>query len=169
MRLLKDKAARAARIATVLFLATLAAGCVRAPSEQARRVAIADHVLEAEDYPAQFVKADAFAFRNLQRVPDAEPVQFAVDADFDVVYTAEGKVIVDALRAEARADREKQKRRANSVVEKLTNALGNALESAQYEQRFEDVKAGDKDHYAGHFVLARNEDGSWRVVDADYR
>ena len=158
-----------ARVAAILAAVALAAGCTRAPSEDARRVAIATHVLDAEDYPAPYVKADAFAFRNLQRMPDAEPVQFAVDADFDIVYTAEGKVIVEALRAEARADRDKQKRRANSVVEKFTAALGQALESAQYEQRFEDVHVGDKDHYAGHFVLARNEDGSWRVMEADYR
>jgi hypothetical protein len=160
---------RPARALALVALALLAAGCTRAPPEEARRLAIADHVLAAEDYPAPFVKADAFAFRNLQRVPDAEPVQFAVDADFDVVYTADGKAIVAALRQQARADREKQRRRTNSVVEKVTAALGQVLESAEYEQRFEDVRVGDKDHYAGHFVLARNEDGSWRVVDADYR
>ena len=158
-----------ARVATGALALALLAGCVRAPSEDARRVAVTDHVLRAEDYPAAFVKADAFAWRNLQRVPDAEPAQFAVEADFDVVYTADGKAIVAALREQARADREKQQRRTNTVVEKITAVLGDALASAESEQRFADVRVGDKDHYTGRFVLARNEDGSWRVVSSDYR
>jgi hypothetical protein len=152
----------------VVLLATLAA-CARAPSEAARQQAIADHVLRAEEYPTQFVKPEGFVYRNLQRVPDAEPLQYAFEADFDVTYTADGKAIVDALRAQARADREKQRRRTNTVVERLTTVLGDALASAEYEQRFEDVRTGDKDHYSGRFVLARNEDGTWRVVEADYR
>ena len=161
---------RAARFAALALLAAFAlAACTRAPGEEAQRQAIAAHVLPLEDYPPQFVKADAFAFRNLQRVPGAEPPQFAVEADFDVVYTADGAAIVAALREQSRAEREKQKRRTNNVLEKVTAVLGDALASAEYEQRFEDVRVGDKDHYSGRFVLARNEDGSWRVVSADYR
>ena len=159
----------ARRAAAGALAVLLLAGCVRAPSEDARRLAVADHVLRAEDYPPAFVKADAFAWRNLQRVPDAEPPQFAVEADFDVVYTADGKAIMDALRAQADAEREKQKRRTNTVVEKVTAILGDALANVESEQRFADVRVGDKDHYTGRFVLARNEDGSWRVVASDYR
>jgi hypothetical protein len=161
----------AARARTFAVLCTLGllAGCVSAPSEGQRKQAIADHVLRAEAYPREFVHTENFAYRNLLRVPDAEPVQFGVDADFEVVYDADGKAIVEALRAQARAEREKQQRRTDTVVEKVTAVLGDALASVEFEQRFEDVRIGDRDQYTGHFVLARNEDGSWRVVSADYR
>ena len=160
---------RAVRVLAAVGVALALAACVRAPSDAAQQHAIADHVLRAEDYPAGFVRAEHFAFRNLQRVPDAKPPRFAVEADFDVTYTADGKDIVAALRDQARAERDKQKRRTNSVLEQVTAVLGDALASAEYEQRFEDVRTGDKDHYTGRFVLARNEDGSWRVAEADYR
>jgi hypothetical protein len=147
----------------------LLAGCARAPGDAARQQAIGDHVLRAEGYPLPYVRTEGFAFRNLQRVPDADPPQFAVDADFDVASTANGDVIVAALREQARAQRQKDRRRAPNVLERLATAVGDALAGAGDAQRFADVHAGDRDHYAGHFVLARNEDGSWRVVTADYR
>lgn len=112
---------------------------------------------------------EAFVFRNLQRVPEAEPAQFAVESSFDIAYTADGKAIVAALRTESRAEREKARRRANSFAERVKGVLTDAIARAEYEQRFADVEVGDRDHYAGRFVLARNEDGSWRVVDGDYR
>jgi Skp family chaperone for outer membrane proteins len=164
-----SRAACAGRLFAPLAALLLLAACTRAPDEAARRFAIADHVVRTESYPEQYVAAENFAFRNLQRVPDAEPAQYAVEADFDLTWTADGKAIVAALREDARAERDKQKRRADNVLEKVTAVLGDALASAELEQRFADVKVGDSDHYAGRFVLARNEDGSWRVVDADYR
>jgi hypothetical protein len=162
---------RRAFAGAVMALACVAmlAGCVRAPDETARQQAISDHVLRAEDYPLAFVRAEKFAYRNLQRVPDADPVQFAVDADFDVTYTAAGDAIVAALREQERAERQKERRRTNTALERLASAVSDALTGASYEQRFAGVRVGDHDHYSGHFVLARNEDGSWRVVTADYR
>jgi hypothetical protein len=168
---------RAARWFAPLGALLLLAGCHRAPDEAARRYAIADHVVDAEHYPLEFVAAENFAFRNLQRVPDslprtgsgADPLRYSVEADFDITYTADGRAIVAALREQARAERDKARHRANNVLEKAAAVLGDALAGAELEERFEDVKAGDKDHYTGHFVLARNEDGSWRVVEADYR
>ena len=147
----------------------LLAACARGPGEDAMRQAIGDHVVRAEEYPAAFVRAETFTFRNPQRVPETEPAQFAVESDFDIAYTADGAAIVADLRAQSRAEREKQRRRTNSVVERVTSALGDALARAEYEQRFADVRVGDRDHYTGRFVLARNEDGSWRVIEADYR
>jgi hypothetical protein len=164
-----SRVARAVRLFAPLAALLLLAACTRPPDEAARRFAIADHVVRTEAYPEQFIAAENFTFRNLQRVPDAEPAQYAVEADFDLAYTADGEEIVAALREDARAERDKQKRRADNVLEKVTAVLGDALASAELEQRFADVKVGDKDHYTGRFVLARNEDGSWRVVDADYR
>jgi len=158
-----------ARIAAPLATLLLLAACTRAPDEAARRYAIADHVVRTESYPEQFIAAENFTFRNLQRVPDATPAQYAVEADFDLAWTADGREVVAALREDARAERDKQKRRADNVLEKVTAVLGDALAGAELEQRFADVRVGDKDHYTGRFVLARNEDGSWRVVDADYR
>ena len=160
--------ARTRALALVLALGLLAS-CSPAPDEAARRFAIADHVVRTESYPEQFIAAENFTFRNLQRVPDAEPAQYAVEADFDLTWTADGREVVAALREDARAERDKNKRRADNVLEKVTAVLGDALASAELEQRFEDVRVGDKDHFTGRFVLARNEDGSWRVVDADYR
>jgi hypothetical protein len=157
---------RARALALVLACALLAA-C--APDEAARRYAIADHVVTAEDYPLEFVAAEHFAFRNLHRVPESKPTRYAVEADFDITYTADGREIVAALREQARAERGKARHRASNVLEKAAAVLGDALAGAEREERFEDVKAGDKDHYSGHFVLARNEDGSWRVVESDYR
>jgi len=162
-------AKRLFRATLAVVLACVLAACTRAPGEAARQQAIADHVLRAEDYPLAFVRAEHFAYRNLQRVPDADPAQFAVDADFDVSYTAEGDAIVTALRAQERAERQKARRRTNTALERLASAVSDALTGASYEQRFANVHVGDHDHYAGHFVLARNEDGSWRVVEADYR
>jgi len=160
---------RAARWFAPLAALLLLAACHRAPDEAARRYAIADHVVDAEHYPLEFVAAENFAFRNLQRVPDSDPPRFSVEADFDIAYTADGRAIVAALREQARAERDKAKHRANNVLEKAAAVLGDALAGAELEERFEDVKAGDKDHYSGRFVLARNEDGSWRVVESDYR
>ena len=160
---------RVARWLAPLAALCLLAACTRAPDEAARRFAIADHVVTAEHYPLEFVAAENFTFRNLQRVPDSDPPQYAVEADFDLAYTADGKTIVAALREQARAERDKARHRAGNVLEKAAAVLGDALASAELEERFEDVKVGDKDHYTGRFVLARNEDGSWRVVDSDYR
>jgi hypothetical protein len=162
-------AAVGVRTVVAFALLVLLAACARAPSEAARQQAIGNHVVAAEAYPPAFVRTEAFTWRNLQRVPESTPPQFAVEADFDVTYTADGKAIVAALREQARADREKQRRRTNTVLEHVTSVLGDALASAEFEQRFEDVRIGDRDHYTGRFVLARNEDGTWRVVDADYR
>jgi hypothetical protein len=145
----------------------LLAAC--APDEAARRYAIADHVVTAEDYPLEFVAAEHFVFRNLQRVPDSDPARYSVEADFDLTYTADGRTIVDALREQHRAERDEAKHRANNVLEKAAAVLGDALAGAELEERFEDVKAGDKDHFSGRFVLTRNEDGTWRVVESDYR
>jgi hypothetical protein len=160
---------RVARWFAPLAAVLLLAACNRAPDEAARRYAIADHVVDAEHYPLEFVAAEGFTFRKLQRVPDSDPPRFSMDADFDITYTADGHTIVAALRDQARAERDKARHRANNVLEKAAAVLGDALAGAELEERFEDVKAGDKDHYAGHFVLARDGDGSWRVVESDYR
>jgi hypothetical protein len=153
----------------LLVLLLLLAACARGPSDAAMSQAIGDHVVRAEDYPAQFVHAENFVFRNPQRVPDTDPAQFAVESDFEIAYTADGATIVADLREQSRAEREKARRRTNSVVERITSVLGDALATAADEQRFADVRVGDRDRYSGRFVLARNADGSWRVEGADYR
>lgn len=160
---------RFAHAAALACLALLLAACARGPGEAAMRQAIGDHVVRAEQYPAPFVHAENFVFRNLQRVPGTDPAQFAVESDFEIAYTADGAVIVADLRARSREEREKARHRTDSVVERITSVLGDALAQAEYEQRFADVRVGDRDRYTGRFVLARNEDGSWRVETADYR
>ena len=74
-----------------------------------------------------------------------------------------------ALQDKARADQEKDKRRADTVFEKIALAAAGAMQRHGTEERFESVKIGDKDSYAGEFVFVRNEDRGWRVESADYR
>ena len=152
---------------TVVLLAL--AGCNFRPSELAMRQAITDHVATAEDYPMRYMKADNFRFRDLQKVPDDERDLWRVHAEFDFVYTADGKTIVAALREKSKAEQEKAKRRADTALEKLALAAAAALSRHGTEQRFETVKIGDKDSYAGDFTLVRNDGGGWRVDDADYQ
>ncbi|KFN43889.1 hypothetical protein [Arenimonas oryziterrae] len=143
--------------------------CAIRPSELSMRQAISTHVAAAEDYPMRFMKADNFRFRDLQRVPDDDRTIYSVHADFDFIYTANGPEIVAALKEDARAAQEKDKRRADTVLEKIALAATNALQSHDTEQRFESVKIGDKDSYQGDFRFVRNDDGSWRVESASYR
>lgn len=149
--------------------ALLLVGCNLRPGELAMRQAITDHVATAEDYPMRFMKADNFRFRDLQQVPDDERDLWRAHAEFDFVYTADGKTIVAALREKSKADQEKAKRRADTALEKLALAAAAALSRHGTEQRFETVKIGDKDSYAGDFTFVRNEGGGWRVDDADYQ
>lgn len=151
------------------LLALVLAGCSLGPGELAMRQAIGTYIGAAENYPMAYVEARSFQFRDLQRVPDADPDQYRVHAGFDFLYTADGPQIVAALQEQARAEREKEKHRDGSVLGKLARAAADALASHGREQRFADVKAGDRDHYEGDFTLARNHDGSWQVVAADYR
>lgn len=155
----------------LLFAATLLmlAGCNFRPSELAMRQAISDHVATAEDYPMRFMKADNFRFRDLQKVPDDERDLWRVHAEFDFVYTADGKTIVAALREKSKTEQEKAKRRADTALEKLALAAAAALSRHGTEQRFESVKVGDKDSYAGDFTLVRNDGGGWRIEDSDYQ
>ena len=152
-----------------LLAALLLVACSLGPGELAMRQAIGTYVGAAENYPMAYVEARSFQFRDLQRVPDADPAQYRVHAEFDFLYTADGAQIVAALQAQAQAEREKEKHRDGSVLGKLARAAADALASHGREQRFTDVKAGDRDHYEGDFTLARNHDGSWQVVEADYR
>lgn len=145
------------------------AGCNFRPSELAMRQAITDHVATAEDYPLRFMKSENFRFRDLQKVPDDERQLWRVHAEFDFTYTADGKTIVAALREKSKAEQEKAKRRADTALEKLALAAAAALSRHGTEQRFETVKIGDKDSYAGDFTLVRNDGGGWRVDDADYQ
>jgi hypothetical protein len=157
------------RTSALLLGLALLAGCAFRPSEAAMRQAITTHVAAAEDYPMAFMTSDNFRFRDLQRVADAEKTTYSVHADFDFVYTADGATIVAALKEKARADQDKDKRRADTVFEKLALAAAGALQRHGTEQRFESVKVGDKDSYQGEFTFVRNDDGSWRVADADHR
>ncbi|MFT3807827.1 hypothetical protein [Arenimonas sp.] len=154
---------------SLFALVLLLAGCNLRPGELAMRQAITDHVATAEDYPMQFMKSDNFRFRDLQQVPDDERDLWRVHAEFDFVYTADGKTIVAALKEKSKAEQEKAKRRADTALEKLALAAAAALSRHGTEQRFETVKIGDKDSYAGDFTLVRNEGGGWRVDDADYQ
>lgn len=165
-------AANARRLCALLLVAAAAlvlVGCSLRPGELAMRQAIGTYVGAAENYPMSYVEARSFQFRDLQRVPDADPAQYRVHAEFDFLYTADGPQIVAALKEQAEAEREKEKHRDGSVLGKLARAAAQALASHGREQRFADVKTGDRDHYAGEFTLARNHDGSWQVVAADYR
>jgi hypothetical protein len=148
----------------------LAACGLFGPSEESMRSAVAAHVIAEEDYPREFVRLEGFAQRDLQKLTDADGnATYAATVEFDIVYTADGAAIVEALKAQAREELEKERRRTNSLLEEAGAALRSFFERSGYEQRFESVKAGDKDHYRGRFVFARNEDGSWRVDSADYR
>jgi hypothetical protein len=152
----------------VLVLALLVGCALLRPGEEAMQAAIGEHLLTAEDYPREHVKPDGFVFRNLQKVAGDGPRRYRVEAEFDLVYIADGKSIVEALKKAERDRIEKEKRRTSNLVEDLALRVRGAFASQRYEQRFEDVKRGDRDHYAGGFVLERNEDGSWRVVESDY-
>lgn len=155
-------------ILCLLACASLLPGCAFRPSHAAMEQAIATHVAAAEDYPMAYMTAGNFRFRDLQRVPDDDAVRYSVHADFDFTYTADGATIVAALQEKARAEQEKEKRRADTVFEKFALAAAGALQRHGTEQRFEAVKAGDKDSYQGEFVFLRNDDRSWRVESADY-
>lgn len=149
--------------------ALLLAGCTLRPSELAMRQAIGDHVAAAEDYPRAYLQAENFRFRDLQQLPDTDPPRWRVRAEFDYVYTADGATIVAALRERSKAEQEKARRRADTALEKLALAAAAALARRGSEQRFESVRVGDKDSYAGEFTLVRNDGGGWRVEDADYQ
>ena len=154
----------------LLALCLLAVGgCAFRPSETAMRQAITTHVGAAEDYPMAYMSADNFHFRDLQRLPDSDQVSYSVHSEFDFTYTADGATIVATLKEKARAEQDKDKRRADTVFEKIALAAAGALQRAGTEQRFEQVKIGDKDSYQGEFTFVRNNDGSWRVENADYR
>lgn len=153
----------------LLACALLLSACAFRPSERAMRDAISNHVAAAEDYPMAYLAADNFRFRDLRQLPDDDAVRYSVHAEFDFTYTADGATIVAALQDKARADQEKDKRRADTVFEKIALAAAGALQRHGTEERFQSVKIGDKDSYAGEFVFVRNEDRGWRVESADYR
>ncbi|HMB57712.1 MAG TPA: hypothetical protein VKM35_10950 [Arenimonas sp.] len=152
----------------MLLVVVLLAACTFRPSEDAMSKAITAHVGAAEAYPMQFMVAENFRFRDIKRVTDDKRTLYAAHADFDFAYTADGATIVAALKSEERATQEKEKRRADSLLEKITLAAAAALSRHGTEQRFDSVKIGDKDSYQGEFTFARNDDGSWRVESADY-
>lgn len=157
------------RVFALLLCVLCLAGCVFRPSESSMRQAITTHVAAAEDYPMAYMTADNFRFRDLQRLPDDDQVRYSVHADFDFTYTADGATIVAALKEKARAEQDKDKRRADTVFEKIALAAAGALQRHGTEQRFEAVTVGEKDSYQGEFTFVRNNDGSWRVESADYR
>lgn len=157
------------RIVLLALAALLLVACGLRPGELAMRQAITAHVGAAENYPMRFLQADHFRFRDLQKVDGEDVATYRVHAAFDFVYTADGATIVAALKDQAQAEREKESRRDDSVLGKLARAAADALARHGTEERFASVKTGDADHYEGDFTLVRNEDGSWRVLEADYR
>jgi hypothetical protein len=139
------------------------------PNEIAMQRAIGDYVLEEEDYPKEFLKAENFVFSNLQKVEGSKPSQYTVNAEFDLAYTADGQTIVAALKQRARNERDKEKRRTDSPFDEIASAVRGAFKGYGYERRFESVKVGDKDHYRGSFTLIQNADNSWSVSSASYQ
>ncbi len=153
---------------TLIFACLAGCGYLR-PGETAMQVAISNHVLQEEDYPSGFIQPENFVFTNLTKVANSDPAQYQVQAEFDFTYTADGDVIVAALDEQHRKEREKERRRTNNPLEELKGAVTGALENFRYENRFENVRKGDQDHFSGSFTFTRNADNSWRVSDASYK
>lgn len=156
-------------IAAILLLACLTGCGYLRPGETAMQTAISNYVLQEEDYPREFIKPENFVFTNLAKVPDSNPVQYQVQAEFDFTYTADGDVIVTALDEKFRKEREKERRRTNNPLEELKGAVSGALENFRYQNRFKNVRMGDQDHFSGSFTFTRNADNSWRVSEARYQ
>jgi hypothetical protein len=156
-------------IAAAFLLSGLAACGFLRPGETAMRTAIADYVLQEEDYPREFIVAENFKFSNLQKIENSSPAQYQVQAEFDFTYSAEGDAIVAALDEKHKKEREKEKRRTNNPFDELKGAVSGAFENLRYENRFKNVRTGDQDHFSGSFTLTRNADNSWRVSDASYQ
>lgn len=157
------------RILTITLLLTLAGCGFFRPSEAAMQMAISDYVLAEEDYPREFIVPENFVFSNLQRIEDSSPTQYRVQAAFDFTYNADGDVIVKALTVKHDKEREKEKRRTNNPFDEIKGAVSGALENFRYENRFENVRMGDQDHFSGSFTFSRNADNSWRVSDSSYK
>lgn len=153
--------------AALLMLCLAACGYLR-PSEGAMQTAIASYVLQEEDYPREFIQPENFVFTNLVKVPDSNPAQYQVQAEFDFTYTADGDAIVSTLGEQDRKEREKERRRTNNPLEELRGAVKGALENFRYENRFKNVRRGDQDHFSGSFTFTRNADNTWRVSAANY-
>ena len=151
-----------------LFSCLVACGFFR-PSKAAMQAAIGDYVLQKEDYPRDYIVAENFVFTNLIRVKRSSPAAYTVQAEFDFTYNADGDVIVKALDEKRNQEREKEKRRTNNPFDELKGAVSGAFENLRYENRYENVRMGDQDHYSGSFTLTRNADNSWRVSDASYQ
>lgn len=158
------------RLVAVAMLVSFLAACgLMRPSESAMQTAIANYVLQKEDYPQEFIQPENFVFSNLVKVVDSEPEQYRVDAEFDFTYTADGDVIVQALELKREQAREIEKRKTNNPLVELKGAVKGALETFRYESRFKNVRTGDQDHFKGSFTLTRNADNSWRVSEALYK
>ena len=154
--------------AALLFTWLASCGFLR-PGETAMQTAIRDYVLQEEDYPREFIVAENFVFSNLMKVKGSSPAAYKVQAEFDFTYNADGDVIVKALEAKNNKEREKEKRRTNNPFDELKGAVSGAFENLRYENRFENIRMGDQDHFSGNFTLTRNADNSWRVSEASYR
>lgn len=133
------------------------------------QTAISDYVLQEEDYPREYIVAENFVFTNLTRIEASSPAAYKVQAKFDFTYNADGDVIVKTLDEKRNKEREKEKRRTNNPFDELKGAVSSAFENLRYENRYENVRMGDQDHYSGSFTLTRNADNSWRVSDASYQ
>ena len=158
------------RLFAVALVFSCLAGCgFFQPSETAMQTAIGDYVLQEEDYPREFIVAENFVFSNLMRVENSSPAAYKVQAEFDFTYNADGDVIVEALDEKRNKEREKEKRRTNNPFDELKGAVSGAFENLRYENRYENVRKGDQDHYSGSFTLTRNADNSWRVSEASYQ
>lgn len=161
---------RAQRVLVLIcFLGLLSACGFLHPSDAQMQRAIGEHVLAEEDYPKEFLQAEDFIFRDLQRIPESDPSRYTVNAEFALVYTADGAEIVAALKQRAQAEREKEKRRTDSPLDELAAKVRGAFKGYGYERRFENVRKGDKDPYRGSFTLIRNADGSWSVESGTYQ
>jgi hypothetical protein len=151
------------------ILVLISACSLLQPSARAMQVAIDDYVSHEEDYPREFILAENFVLKNLQKIKDSDPVQYSVNAEFDMTYTVDGDVIVAALDKKHSQEREKEKRRTNNPFEEIKGAITGAVDNFRYESRFKNVRKGDQDHYTGEFTLIRNADNSWRVNNASYQ
>jgi hypothetical protein len=155
-------------IACLILVFLSACGLLR-PNETAMQTAISHYVVQEEDYPRDFVIAENFVFRNLQKIEASDPAQYQVEAEFDITYSADGDVIVQALELQYKKEREKEKQRTNNPLEELKGAVTGALSNFRYEQRFKNVRKGDQYHFSGEFIFTRNADNSWRVSSASYQ
>jgi hypothetical protein len=138
------------------------------PSEKDMQAAVGAYIIDKEEYPKSFVIIENFVFTNLQKIPDSQPTQFRVTAEFDITYNADGDLIVAELDKKHKQSRQKEKRLTNNPFDEIKGAITGAFDNFRYENRFKNVRKGDQDHYAGDFIFMRNADSSWRVEKASY-